>query len=420
MSATRRIRIASRRLSAFRPAAVALLFALSGFRLEAEVFRFQYSEGDSYRINSLVQEKVYVNRAISHAAEITNRITVRVSDVREDEGMVSAFHDCVFQTSERTTNKSFSWGREYQSGFRRDELGIYDIDDSHFMPVVRNVPTFPDGDVQPGETWKGTGEEAHDLRDRFGIETPFRAPFAVTYTYVGPTELEGKKLHLIRAEYSIFFDTPAELRGKERTDGDYPVLTMGYSRQQLYWDNEQGYLPYYNEDFSIQLKLASGTVYEFRGTAEATVTEIKAMNRKQIVQEMNDEISKMGLSNVSAEDTPEGIMLSIENIQFEADSARLMAQEKEKILRIAALLERYPDKELLISGHTALAGTAAARQKLSEERADAVARFLVENGVRSEYNVYTRGFGAEKPLVPNTSEDNRARNRRVEITILEK
>ena len=185
MSATRRIRIASRRLSAFRPAAVALLFALSGFRLEAEVFRFQYSEGDSYRINSLVQEKVYVNRAISHAAEITNRITVRVSDVREDEGMVSAFHDCVFQTSERTTNKSFSWGREYRSGFRRDELGVYDIDDSHFMPV-RNVPTFPDGDVQPGETWKGTGRGA-------------RPPGPVRHRDAVPRAVR-RDLHLCRAD----------------------------------------------------------------------------------------------------------------------------------------------------------------------------------------------------------------------------
>ncbi|HPA10619.1 MAG TPA: OmpA family protein, partial [Treponemataceae bacterium] len=100
--------------------------------------------------------------------------------------------------------------------------------------------------------------------------------------------------------------------------------------------------------------------------------------------------------------------------------ARLMPAEKEKITRIAALLERYPDKELLNSGHTALAGTPGARQKLSEERAEAVAQFLVEMGVRSEYNVYTRGFGAERPVAPNTTEANRARNRRVEITILEK
>jgi outer membrane protein OmpA-like peptidoglycan-associated protein len=159
---------------------------------------------------------------------------------------------------------------------------------------------------------------------------------------------------------------------------------------------------------------------EFRGTAEAVVTETELMDRAQAVQEMNNEITRMGIENTTASSTEEGITISIENIQFEADSARLMPSEKEKITKISALLERYPDKELLISGHTALAGTASSRQELSEERAAAVARFLVEGGVRSEYNVYTRGFGAEKPVAPNDTEANKARNRRVEITILEK
>jgi outer membrane protein OmpA-like peptidoglycan-associated protein len=179
-------------------------------------------------------------------------------------------------------------------------------------------------------------------------------------------------------------------------------------------------LPNYSEEYRILLKLASGTLLEFKGTAEAIVTETKLMDREKEVREMNEELEKLGIADTTAHESEEGITISMENIQFEPDSARLMPTEKEKITRIAALLERYPDKELLISGHTALAGTPGARQKLSEERAEAVAQFLVEMGVRSEYNVYTRGFGAERPVAPNTTEANRARNRRVEITILEK
>ena len=203
-------------------------------------------------------------------------------------------------------------------------------------------------------------------------------------------------------------------------DKNIPVTTMGHSRQTLYWDNDLGMLPNYSEEYRILLKLASGTLLEFKGTAEAVVTETKLMDREKEVREMNEELEKLGIADTTAHESEEGITISMENIQFEPDSARLMPAEKEKITRIAALLERYPDKELLISGHTALAGTPGARQKLSEERAEAVAQFLVEMGVRSEYNVYTRGFGAERPVAPNTTEANRARNRRVEITILEK
>ena len=404
----------------------------------AETFRYRFVDGDSYRINSTVQEKVYVNRRLSHNAEITNRITVTVSDVRDADsgkpGGISARHDCTFMTSERNTNRSFSWGREYESAFRRNALGEYDIAESYFMPVVRNVPTFPERDVKIGESWTGTGEEAHDLRDTFGIDAPFKVPFTVTYTYEGPVTRDGKTLHLIQAEYTLMYDSPARedraagnVNGTGSADGtsdgltaDYPVTTLGFSRQKIYWDNDLGMIPYYSEEFRIQLQLASGTVLEFRGTAEATVTETKLMDRDSIVQDMNDEISRLGIADTRAEATEDGITISLENIQFEADSARLLPSEKEKITKIAALLERYPDRELLVSGHTALAGTKGARQKLSEERAEAVARFLVEMGVRNPYNVYTRGFGSDKPVAPNDTEANRARNRRVEITILEK
>lgn len=399
----------------------------------AETFRYKFTEGDSYRINSLVHETVYVDRVFSHAAEITNRIVVGISDVQPADGAhpASARHDCTFMTSEKTTNRTFSWGRTYKSVFRRDEFGTYDIRDEYFMPVVRNVPTFPERDIEPGESWTGTGEEAHDLRDQFNIQKPFRVPFTVTYTYEGPVQKDGKTLHLIHAEYTLFYDTPdieeisdtqdsSEKSPTTLSETDYPVTTMGYSKQNIYWDNDIGQIPAYNEEFRIQLQLTSGTVLEFKGTAEATVTAMEKIDRKKAVQDMNTEISRLGIKDTSAKETEDGITITLENIQFPADSALLLPSEKEKLVHIAALLERYPDKELLITGHTALAGTAQARQKLSEERAEAVAQFLVEKGVREDYTVYTRGFGAEKPIAPNDTEANRSRNRRVEITILDK
>jgi len=394
----------------------ALLFLILGTAANAEVFRFKHTEGDYWRINSIVLQTVSVDKEFSHNAEITNRITLHISDVTDN----TAEYTGTFMTSERTSNRSFSWGREYESVFRRDQFGNYSIQDRYFMPVVRNVPVFPEQDVQPGESWSAEGEEAHDLRDHFGLEKPFTVPFTAVYTYEGPVELDGKTLHKIIVEYTLFFDTPVTEEMLASPDKNIPVTTMGHSRQTLYWDNDLGMLPNYSEEYRILLKLASGTLLEFKGTAEAVVTETKLMDREKEVREMNEELEKLGIADTTAHESEEGITISMENIQFEPDSARLMPAEKEKITRIAALLERYPDKELLISGHTALAGTPGARQKLSEERAEAVAQFLVEMGVRSEYNVYTRGFGAERPVAPNTTEANRARNRRVEITILEK
>ena len=392
--------------------------------LYAEVFRFRFKDGDTYRINSTVTEDVYLNGQFAHQAYITNRVTVEVSDVQPASNgkPSSALHTCTFMTSEQNSNRTFSWGHEYPSVFRRDEFGIYTIGEQYFMPVVRDVPVFPQHDVKKGESWRHSASEAHDLRDNFNIQKPFVVPVDVTYTYQGPTQREGKTYQLIEVNYDLYYDIPLK-NLQNRRNGNaalpmlYPVRTMGYSKQRLYWDNEAGLLPYYDEVFTIMMELNTGAVIEYRGSAKAEITALQRMDKEEIAGVLDKNIRDMGISNTTVEKTDEGITISLENIQFEPDSARLLPAEKEKIEK---LLSAYPDYELLISGHTALAGKAEDRQVLSEQRAAAVANYLVELGVREQHHIFTRGFGAEKPVAPNTTEANRARNRRVEITVLEK
>lgn len=405
-----------------------VVFVMGGFTpLHAEIFRFNFKDGDTYRINSTVTEDVYLNGQFAHQAYITNRVTVEVSDVQPASNgkPSSALHTCTFMTSEQNSNRTFSWGREYPSVFRRDEFGVYTIDEQYFMPVVRDVPIFPQHDVKKGESWRHSASEAHDLRDNFNIQKPFVVPVDVTYTYQGPIQREGKTYQLIEVNYDLYYDIPLK-NLQNRRNGNaalpmlYPVRTMGYSKQRLYWDNNAGILPYYDEVFTIMMELNTGAVIEYRGSAKAEITTLQRMDKEEIAGMLDKNIRDMGISNTTVEKTDEGITISLENIQFEADSAHLLPAEKEKIEKIGKLLSNYPDYELLISGHTALAGKAEDRQVLSEQRAAAVANYLIELGVREQHHVFTRGFGAEKPIAPNTTEANMARNRRVEITVLEK
>ena len=405
-----------------------VVFVMGGFTpLHAEIFRFNFKDGDTYRINSTVTEDVYLNGQFAHQAYITNRVTVEVSDVQPASNgkPSSALHTCTFMTSEQNSNRTFSWGREYPSVFRRDEFGVYTIDRQYFMPVVRDVPVFPQHDVKKGESWRHSASEAHDLRDNFNIQKPFVVPVDVTYTYQGPIQREGKTYQLIEVNYDLYYDIPLK-NLQNRRNGNaalpmlYPVRTMGYSKQRLYWDNNAGILPYYDEVFTIMMELNTGAVIEYRGSAKAEITALQRMDKEEIAGMLDKHIRDMGIPNTTVEKTDEGITISLENIQFEADSAHLLPAEKEKIEKIGKLLSNYPDYELLISGHTALAGKAEDRQVLSEQRAAAVANYLIELGVREQHHIFTRGFGAEKPVAPNTTEANRARNRRVEITVLEK
>ena len=119
------------------------------FNLTAEKFEFKYTKGESYRILSTVDEDVFVNGILNHQAKIINRISVEVTDVTPDG---SGIHKANFMTSENSVgrNKVSTWGQEYNSIFTRSKNGTYDIADEYFMPVVRNVPVFPDKeDMRP-------------------------------------------------------------------------------------------------------------------------------------------------------------------------------------------------------------------------------------------------------------------------------
>ncbi|MCG6921791.1 MAG: OmpA family protein, partial [Acidobacteria bacterium] len=85
--------------------------------------------------------------------------------------------------------------------------------------------------------------------------------------------------------------------------------------------------------------------------------------------------------------------------------------------RIAGILLTSSDYTVSVNGHTDDVGTVEYNQKLSERRAEAVRDYLVEAGV-PEGILSVTGHGKSRPLVPGTSEEARARNRRVELGIV--
>jgi outer membrane protein OmpA-like peptidoglycan-associated protein len=194
---------------------------------------------------------------------------------------------------------------------------------------------------------------------------------------------------------------------------------MGYSDQQLFWDPEHGEIAAYTEKFKFIFVLSDGAVVEYHGDAKADQFEAERMDKDRVNAEVQGQIDALHIPDTTVETTDSGVTISLSNIQFLPDSATLVPAELEKLKKIGDILKRYPDRDLLVAGHTALAGTPEGRQRLSEERAKTVGDFLLKSGVRSQDRIVTRGFGAEKPVADNASEEGMSKNRRVEITILE-
>jgi hypothetical protein len=173
----------------------------------------------------------------------------------------------LYQTSERAHGSQdvYEWSEEYPSRFWRDGRGAYTINPSFFMPMVRNVPLFPEGDVRPGDAWTAPGSEVHDFRENFGIAKPFGFPITVSYTYTGNEDREGSACAVFAVEYEIFHPVPAQGDGAARM---YPVRVAGYSRQKLYWDLA-GKRPQFDaESFDFIFSFNTGDEVEYKGESE--------------------------------------------------------------------------------------------------------------------------------------------------------
>lgn len=387
---------------------------------DAKVFRFKFHKNDQSRILSTVNEDVYLNGRFNHSAIILNRISSVITDV-DEEGRGRA--DAVFMTTETSgrtwNNTSSTWGEEYESVFTRDVRGKYEMEDSYFMPTVRDVPVFPQEAVKPGDKWKAQGYEAHDLRRAFGIEKPFMFPFEANYTYRGDMHTEdGRIVSLIEINYEMFFTTPNMQTDREAIM-QAPKITTGYSNQKVWWDNERGQIDHYAEDFKIQIETFGGDVVLFTGKAHAEVTDFRRANTEENLKKITNTVKEMGLENVDVKESERGLTISIENIQFQPDSAYLMDSEKIKLTKIAGILKDF-ENDLLITGHCAKRGSVKMQQLLSEERAQAVADYLSRMNIRNPNCIFTQGKGASEPIDSNLTEEGRARNRRVEITIMDK
>jgi outer membrane protein OmpA-like peptidoglycan-associated protein len=402
-----------------------LLLLFSGM-LCAETFSYKFVAGDKYHILSTVDEDVYINGKFDHRSRILNRIAVTVESA---DGRQSA----VYQTAEEATRQNtaagqgqslYQWENEYTSSFTQNAQGfITAIDPGLYMPQDRNCPVFPlqDGkarDLTRGAVWSAKGEEVHDFRANFGIKAPYHIPFTANYIYLGPQNYDyaakqPASYPAISVDYRIF--ARPKLSSGEKTI--LPFQILGRSTEIVYWNSEKGRPAAYKESFRLIFTMNNGVTIEYRGNAHAEVTESQSMDKDDLLKSISKELGPE--KNTSVEKTSKGVKITLQNINFDPNSAVLRPEDAAKLETIAKILQKESGRDLLIEGYCAKAGAEDLAQTLSEQRAATVAGFLVDKGVRTSEHIITRGYGDKHPLADNSTEAGRAQNRRVEITILE-
>ncbi len=295
-------------------------------------------------------------------------------------------------------------------------------------PLLRNFPASPTQRLEQQESGKKwTAESTIVVCPQQG-KNPTRIPVLAEYQYIGKKKYNGTDTHYVKAVFALRYHGEDHL-------GDADMLRSEGSRTaDIYLDDRNRPLFirekidetfFYKGAESIRQR---GFLLHFYNYGQHTVynggsvpTTALLDHSKSPVKPENsnkERIKDKGDGIFNVQETPRGILLNLKNLHFVADKAELLHGEDKKLDEIAAVLKTLTFKNLFVEGHTADVGDKSTQHGLSLRRAKTVVDELTKRGIPSGVFIYS-GAGGSKPIASNTTEAERALNRRVEITIME-
>lgn len=162
-------------------------------------------------------------------------------------------------------------------------------------------------------------------------------------------------------------------------------------------------------EYKIVLPL--GKVYSFLGEKEGFYPLSQNIDLKSLLdyKEINKDLY---LSPIE-----KGQSIRLNNLFFEFAKADIKAESFNELDRLYQILVANPELKIEIGGHTDDVGSDDYNNNLSKSRANAVMNYLIKKGIEAD-RLTAKGYGETKPEVPNTTEENKATNRRVEFKII--
>ena len=295
-------------------------------------------------------------------------------------------------------------------------------------PLLRNFPASPVQRLDQqdsGKKW--TAESTIVVCPQQG-KNPTRIPVLAEYQYIGKKKYNGTDTHYVRAVFALRYHGEDHL-------GDADMLRSEGSRTaDIYLDDRNRPLFirekidetfFYKGAETIRQRgfllhfydYGQHTVYN-SGSVPATALLDHSKNPVKPENSNKERIKDKGDGIFNVQETPRGILLNLKNLHFVADKAELLHGEDKKLDEIAAVLKTLTFKTLFVEGHTADVGDKSTQHGLSLRRAKTIVDELTKRGIPAGVFIYS-GAGGSKPIASNTTEAERALNRRVEITIME-
>src|SRR6185437_10368929 len=150
-----------------------------------------------------------------------------------------------------------------------------------------------------------------------------------------------------------------------------------------------------------------------QASAEAERRRLQAENDKN---QLRQRLLAQFNSVLPTRETPRGLVINMQDVLFDTGKYELKTPAREALARISGIVASHPGLNLQIEGYTDSTGTAELNQKLSEERANSVRDYLMNQGLNTS-NLNAVGYGMNYPVAPNNTYEGRKQNRRVELVI---
>ncbi|MES2764900.1 MAG: OmpA family protein [Bacteroidota bacterium] len=252
------------------------------------------------------------------------------------------------------------------------------------------------------------------------INSPMRdAGFTLTasgeYGYLtsSSNSLGGSDIFRMKIPDAIKPEPVVLVYGKVLNSKTKEPLETNIIYRELSTDKEVGLARSNPSDGSYKIILPAGRAYSFLGAKENFYSISENFDVKKLLK--YKEIEK----NLFLTPVEVGATILLNNIFFDFGKAVLRSESFPELARAVDFLKLNPQISVEVNGHTDNVGNDANNQKLSEDRAKAVADYLVSKNIPRE-RISSKGYGKTKPIKTNDTEENRQFNRRVEFTILKK
>ena len=385
------------------------MFSLLSFQnLYAEKILWDIPQNERLEMVRTAHVNFYVNKNLSRTYEERNIIDLTCVSKDGEKSVVRG----VFSIFDRATGQNlFNLREQYAVNFSIAPNGHFTVNENYYMPNLRHVPSFPDKDVKVNDQWDINGELIIANYSR-----PFKLIFPVRYQLSEIQEVNGNRIAIIKYAYTIDHDMR-----NQNLPADFPLRLSAQNTGVIKWNLTKNcpvsytdiyYMIFVHTDGERGIASSEYSMsIETQHTQYPIVTEAEKLKAKEEIAKL---LPKEKGIDVNSDER--GIIINLGDMLFDFDSYNLRSDTRQTLDDIIRIVkQRYGDREIIVEGHTDNTGSAQYNQRLSEQRAKAVAEAL-KRGIGHDKFSY-RGLGSNKPISDNTTKEGRQQNRRVEVII---